>query len=73
METSGQFNAPVSSPLEKESQLPTGKAGWAPEPVWMLGRREKPFASAMNQTMILWLPSLAIVALIPPCPESIRP
>jgi hypothetical protein len=42
MEVSGQLHVPAALPLGKEPTVPTGQeAGWAPEPVWTLWRREK--------------------------------
>jgi hypothetical protein len=39
MEVSGQLHAPAALPPGKDPPVPNGqKAGWAPEPFWMLWR-----------------------------------
>jgi hypothetical protein len=44
MEASGQLHAPSALPLGEEPPVPiVYEAGWAPEPVWTLWRREKTF------------------------------
>jgi hypothetical protein len=42
MEVSGKFHAPAALFIGKEPPIPiTLKAGWPPEPVWTLWRKEK--------------------------------
>ena len=42
MKVSGKFNTPATSPLEKETPVPTEKqAGWAVHQVWILVKRDK--------------------------------
>jgi hypothetical protein len=51
MEVRGQLHASAALPLVKEPPVAIGEeAGWAPEPVWELWRREKSLASVVNQT-----------------------
>jgi hypothetical protein len=50
MEVSGQLYAPTTLSPEKELQAPIGeKAGWVPESIWELWRREKS-RTARNRT-----------------------
>jgi hypothetical protein len=52
MEMSGQLRAPVTLPPGKESLVPSGYgAEWAPEPVWILRRRDKSHASTEDRTL----------------------
>jgi hypothetical protein len=40
----GQLHTPAASALVKQRLVPIGyEAGWAPEPVWTLWRREKSY------------------------------
>jgi hypothetical protein len=49
MEASGQFHMPTALSSVKEPSVPTGQeAAWAPEPVWMLWRREKSLVPVGN-------------------------
>jgi hypothetical protein len=44
MDVSGQLHAPAALPPGKVHPPPIGQeAGWAPEPVWTLWRREKSY------------------------------
>jgi hypothetical protein len=50
MEVSGHLHSLVALPPGKGPSVPTvQEAGWAPEPVWKLWRREKSLALAGNQ------------------------
>jgi hypothetical protein len=58
MEMSCQLHAPAALPPGNEAPAPIEqKAGWAPEPVWTLWRREKSLAPAGN-----WNPAVQPVA-----------
>jgi hypothetical protein len=49
MELIGQLHAPAALPPGKEPPVPIGQeVEWAPEPVWMLCRREMCLAPAEN-------------------------
>jgi hypothetical protein len=51
MEVSGQRHASTVLSPGKGPMVRTGwEAGWAPEPVWMLWRREISFSPAENRT-----------------------
>jgi hypothetical protein len=51
MEVSGELHAPPALPPRKERSVPIAyDAGWAPEPVWRLWRREKYIGPVGNQT-----------------------
>ena len=53
MKVSGKFNTPATSPLEKETPVPTEKqAGWAVHQVWILVKGEKFYALPRSQTTI---------------------
>jgi hypothetical protein len=45
MEVNGGVHSPAALPLGKEPLTPIGwEAGWAPEPVWTMRRKEKFFS-----------------------------
>jgi len=49
---SGQLHVPAALARVQVISAPTGKpAGWAPEPVWILNRREKYLGLDGNQIM----------------------
>jgi hypothetical protein len=51
MEVSGELDAPAALPPGEE---PTGQeAGWAPEPVWTLWRRETSLVLAGTKTPVV--------------------
>jgi len=53
-------NIEVMSQLHKPAPLPYGikpikqEPGWAPEPLWMLGRTEKPLVPARIKSQIVY-------------------
>jgi hypothetical protein len=54
MEVSAQLHALATLPPGKSAPAPIGQeAGWSPEPVWMMYRREKPLAPAGIQTQTI--------------------
>jgi hypothetical protein len=62
MGVSSQLHAVVALPTRKQPLVPTKcKAGWASEPVWMLGRREKSPTPAGNENIIFQPSSLFTV------------
>jgi hypothetical protein len=51
MGVSSQFHAPIALSRGKQLPVPIGEAGWAPEPVWTLWRKEKSLTPLGNQTV----------------------
>jgi hypothetical protein len=58
VEASGQLHALAALPPVKDRPVPTGQeAGWAPNPVWSLWRREQTLAPTVNRTPVYRLSS----------------
>jgi hypothetical protein len=72
MEVSDQLHAPAALHPGKEPQVPTGEeAGWTPEPVWKLWRREKFLPPAGNRIPAVQPVAHRYTRWVIPAPSSI--